>query len=59
MQIELTPQEAQVLVNLLDMACKAGGLQVAEACIVFTRKVEDARKVAQTPAPPLVPPAEQ
>mgnify|MGYP001211982889 FL=1 len=42
MTIELTTQEAQVLVNLLDIACKAGGLPVAEACLVFVKKIKDA-----------------
>ena len=54
MQIELTTQESQVLVNLLDIACKAGGLQVAEACVVLTRKIGAAQ---ENESKPEVPPA--
>jgi hypothetical protein len=40
--------EARALVGLIDMACKAGGLQVAEACVVLTKKIEAASKEAAT-----------
>ena len=36
--IEFTDQELQVLTQLLDIAVKAGGLNVAEAASVLARK---------------------
>ena len=43
---ELTTQEAQALLQLIDLACKAGGVNVAEACLVLSKKIVDASKVA-------------
>ncbi len=40
MQIELTPQEAQQLIGLLDLATKSGGLQVAQAALPIAIKVQ-------------------
>ena len=37
--IEFTDQELQVLTQLLDIAVKAGGLNVAEAASVLARKI--------------------
>lgn len=37
MTIELTEDEARVLINLLDLAVKAGGLQTAEAAVHFAK----------------------
>ncbi len=42
MKLEFTDQEAQVLLQLLDLAVKAGGLQVSEAALVIAKKVQDA-----------------
>lgn len=42
MNIEFTEQEAQDLVGLLDVAVKAGGLQVAAVAIVLTNKIQTA-----------------
>jgi hypothetical protein len=40
--LKLTPQESNVLVQLIDLAIKAGGIQVAEAGIVLVKKIEEA-----------------
>lgn len=37
--ITLTNNEKQVLLQLIDLAVKAGGLNVAEAAIVLTKKI--------------------
>lgn len=42
--IELTPEEANALANLLDVAVKAGGIRVANAALVIMQKLEDAAK---------------
>lgn len=47
-QIEFTDEEVRGLTALLDLACKSGGLQVAENCIYFMRKL----------TPPAAPPKE-
>jgi hypothetical protein len=40
MTLELTQQEAQQLLGLLDVAVKAGGLQVAQAALPIAIKVQ-------------------
>lgn len=42
MNIELTPQEAQAIIGLLDLATKSGGLQVAQAALPIAIKVQAA-----------------
>lgn len=42
MQIELTTQEAQQLMQLLDLATKSGGLQAAQAALPIAVKVQTA-----------------
>lgn len=42
MQLEITPQEAQALIGLLDLATKSGGLQVAQAALPIAIKVQSA-----------------
>lgn len=42
--IKLTRQEAQALVNLIDIAVKDKGLEVAEAAAVLFKKLEDGFK---------------
>ena len=42
MTIELTQQEAQALIGLLDLATKSGGLQVAQAALPLAVKVQSA-----------------
>ena len=46
-RIELTEQEAQVLLNLLDIAVRARGLEAAEAALVLARKVKEAEAVEE------------
>ena len=38
MQITINKQESDVLLALLDLAVKSGGLQVAENCLYFSKK---------------------
>ena len=38
--ISLNAEEAQVLINLLNIANKAVGLEAAEACLHFTKKIK-------------------
>ena len=47
MNIEFTKEEAQVLVNLIDTAVKAKGLEAAEAAVVLTRKIAAAAQAAE------------
>ena len=42
MQLEITTQEAQQLIGLLDLATKSGGLQVAQAALPIAVKVQAA-----------------
>ena len=42
MQIELTPTEAQQLMQLLDLATKSGGLQAAQLALPIAMKVQTA-----------------
>jgi hypothetical protein len=50
--VKYTEQEAQVLLNLIDVAVKAAGLQAAEAALHLAKKLEDAAKeVEQEPKP--------
>jgi hypothetical protein len=52
MQIELNENEAQVLMNMLNIAVKAVGIEGAEAGLHFKRKLEDA---SNPPAPVAAP----
>ena len=49
MQIELSQEEAQALVNLLDVAVKAAGLQAAPAALGIVVKLQ-AAATADEPA---------
>jgi hypothetical protein len=42
MKLELTEQEAQALVELIDVATKAGGIQVARVAVPLVQKIMDA-----------------
>jgi hypothetical protein len=42
MPIDLTPAEARALIDLLDLACKAGGLNAAVAALPIAAKVQSA-----------------
>lgn len=44
MQIEYNNEEAQIAINLYDLAVKAGGLQVAGNALLLTKKIQDAYK---------------
>ena len=46
--IELTKEEAQVLVNMIDVAVKAAGLQAAEAGAHFAKKIKAAQDAEKT-----------
>lgn len=50
MQITFTPEQGQVLVNLLNIANKAVGLEAAESCLFFTRLLQEAAKKEAVPA---------
>lgn len=41
-KLELTEQKAQVLVDLLDIATKSGGLQVAKAAVALVDDIMQA-----------------
>lgn len=47
MQIELDDNEAQVLLNLIDIAVKAAGIAAAEAALHFAKKIEAAKTQSQ------------
>jgi hypothetical protein len=51
MNLELTDNEAQTLTGLIDLAIKAGGLQVAEAGVVLAGKIAQAAQAKPAPAP--------
>jgi len=46
-RIELTEEKAKALVELLDVAIKAGGLQVAKAAVVLVDDIMAAVKESQ------------
>lgn len=41
-----TQDEAQVLINLINIALKATGLEAAEAAVLLTKKITEAAKIA-------------
>lgn len=45
--IELNEQEANLLIQLLDTASKARGLEVAQACLHFHNLIKEAFKQEQ------------
>lgn len=49
MSIELTTQEAQQLIGLLDLATKSGGLQVAQAALPIAIRVQTALDAENQP----------
>lgn len=46
-KVELTKEECQQLVDLMDLATKSGGLQVAAVALPIVSKVMQAAKAAQ------------
>ena len=51
MQVSFTMEEAKSLIQLIDLAIKAGGLGVAESAVHFAKKLEAAAQQANKPAP--------
>lgn len=49
MRIELSKEEADALLKLVDMAVRSGGLQVTEAALFFTRKISEAARAEVAP----------
>jgi len=56
-KLELTEQQAGALVQLIDLAIKAGGLNVAEAGVFFTKLIQSQLKSEGAPedTPPVEP----
>jgi len=48
-KLTLNPNEANVLIQVMDIATKAGGLKVAEATLHFTKKLQAAGVPVQQP----------
>lgn len=48
MKIDLTIDEANALINLIDIAVKAGGLQVAAPAVALMQKIKDAAEKKET-----------
>jgi hypothetical protein len=46
MTLELTNEEANALLNFIDLGVKATGLGSAEAAVVLAKKIQDAAKAA-------------
>lgn len=44
MQISLTQQEAKALFDLIDIAVKAAGINVALSAAILAKKIDDAAK---------------
>lgn len=49
--LSLTEQEANTLIQLLDLAVKSQGLQVAGAALTFVTRVQESAAAAKTPSP--------
>lgn len=49
MTLDFTTEEAQNLMALLDLACKSGGLQVAQTALPLAVKLQTAINAATTP----------
>ena len=49
MQIELNENEAQVLVNIINVAVKAAGIEAAESALHFVKKIKDAAEAEKAP----------
>ena len=52
--VKFSQEEVQAVVQLLDLAVKGGGLNVAEAAVVLAKKFQEAAKdqgFGQTPTP--------
>lgn len=49
MKIELTKEEADALLRLVDTAVRSGGLQAAEPALFFMRKISEAARAEAAP----------
>ena len=49
MKLELTPQEAQQIVDLLDVAVRAQGLQAAVVALPLIQKIQTAAQAKDEP----------
>lgn len=47
LKLELNDQEAQALLQLIDLAVKSAGMQAAGAGLALTQKINEAGKAAQ------------
>jgi hypothetical protein len=47
MDIKFTKEEANVLIQLIDIAVKTSGLQVAEAGVFLSKKISEAFKIEE------------
>ena len=46
-QLILNQNEASVLLQLIDLAVKSGGLNVAEAAVIFVKKIQESQQSQQ------------
>jgi hypothetical protein len=46
--LELATQEAEVLLNLINIAVRAEGLNVAQAAVVLSQRIQEAAKASAT-----------
>lgn len=49
--VEFSKQELDILVGLLDLAVKAGGLSVAQNALILTSKIQNAYGASEQPKP--------
>lgn len=54
MQVTYTQEEINTSIQLFDLAVKAGGLNVANAALTLTKKLQDSLKVSSTSIAPEV-----
>ena len=47
MILELSKDEGQALINLLNLAKNGGDLRTADTCVYFWKKIEEAFKVTE------------
>jgi len=47
--LEFTDQELRALQAVLDLACKAGGMQIAPTCVLLAHKLQQASATTQNP----------
>lgn len=50
--VTLTEQERAITLELINMALKAGGLPVAEAALVLSKRISEAAEVAEPASEP-------